>query len=114
MIIVANEELVARGLVADSSLPCCSALYISNLKASSLDTTICMVKQASIMHKVIIRQVAAQSVRHYMSHIFAIAYSRVVPISFKHGHPKGIANGSIQPMKSVESVTSIYMRSIKK
>ena len=60
------------------------------------------------------RQVTARYVRNCMSRMYAIAYSRVVPISVKCDHPKGIMNGSIQVTRLVESITGIFMRPIKK
>jgi hypothetical protein len=57
---IANEELVSRNMVADSTLPCVSTLDTYNMKATSIDNSISMVKQASLMHKSVRRQVAAR------------------------------------------------------
>ena len=113
MIDIANEELVSRNMVPDSSLPCVSTLDTYNLKATSIDNSISMVKQASLMHKTVRRQVAARSVRNCMSHICAIAYSHFVPTSEKYHHPLGIMEGATKLMRMVETVTGTFVRPIK-
>ena len=105
MIDITNEELLARNMVADSSVPCVPTLDTYNLKATSIDKSISMVKQALLMHKTVKRQVVARSVRNCMSHICAITYSHFVPTSIKYNHPVGIMEGATKLMRLVERVT---------
>ena len=63
-------------MLAESPLSCRWKLDMYNLKSSAVDSSISMVKQASLMHKTVRRQVTARSIRNCMSHICAIAYSR--------------------------------------
>ena len=113
LIQIANDEMVARNMLVDSTLPCRWTLDMYNLRASSIDSSISTVKQATLMHKTVRRQVAAKSVRNCMSHICAIAYSHFVPSSDKYSHPPGIMDGATIFMKMVEKVTGTKVRPIK-
>ena len=101
-------------MLAESPLSCRWKLDMYNLKSSAVDSSISMVKQASLMHKTVRRQMAAISVRNCMSHICAIAYSHFVLSSDKYCHPPGSMYGATNLMKMVEKVTGTNVRPIKK
>ena len=113
MVDIANKQLIARGMTADSSFPVQSTLDLYNYKAASCDNAVTLVRHASLMHKTVRRQVAGKSVRNCMSHICAIAYAHFVPTKNKYVHPKGTLGGSTKSHKIVEEVTSTFVRPIK-
>ena len=76
---IANKQLVERGLIADTCYPARSTMNLYYLKASYYDKDVSMIKESTLMHTTVRRQVAARSVRNFMSQICAVAYSHYVP-----------------------------------
>ena len=93
MVDIANEQLVSRGMYADTSFPVQSTLDLYNLKAPLCDNAVTLVWYASLTHKTVRRQVAGRSVRNCMSRICAIACAHFAPTNTKYAHPNGSMSG---------------------
>ena len=82
-----------------------------NLKASYYDNNVSMMKESTLMHKTVRRQVAARSC---ISQIFDVAYSHYVPSIDRYGHKPGIMKGSTDLMKLVQKVTGTFVYRVRK
>ena len=73
-----------------------------------------MIKESTLMHKTVRKQVAARSVRNCMSQICAVAYSHYVPCVDRYEHKPGIMKGSTDLMKLVQKITGTFVQPVKK
>jgi len=85
-----------------------------NLKASYYDKDVSMIKESTLMHKTVRRQVTARSVRNCMTQICAVAYSHYVPCVDRYEHKPGIMKGSTELMKLVQKITRTFVQPVKK
>ena len=106
--------MVDRGLIADTSYPARSTMDLYNIKASSFESEVSMIKEATLMHKIVRRQAVDRSVRNCMSQFCAVAYLHYVPCIDRYEHKQGIIKGSTELMKLVQKITSTFVCPITK